>query len=87
MPYGSAVCTKFLEGAEVKTAKIFENGKTQAVQLPDEFRFKGKEVYVRCVSGAVVLLPKAKSWEPLVGSLAKFPPDFMSDREQPGNET
>jgi virulence-associated protein VagC len=31
----------------------------------------------------VVLLPKAKSWDALIESLDKFPPDFMSDREQP----
>jgi virulence-associated protein VagC len=35
------------------------------------------------MGNAVVLLPKTKSWETLIGSLAKFPSDFMSDREQP----
>jgi virulence-associated protein VagC len=35
------------------------------------------------MGNAVVLLPKTKSWDTLIGSLAKFPPDFMSDREQP----
>ena len=30
-----------------------------------------------------MLLPKAKSWETLVESLERFPPDFMSEREQP----
>lgn len=67
----------------MKTAKLFKNGESQAVRLPKEFRFKGTEVYLRRVGTAVVLLPKSKSWEPLVESLAKFPPDFMNDREQP----
>jgi len=31
----------------------------------------------------VVLLPKAKSWDTLIESLAKFPDDFLSEREQP----
>ena len=31
-----------------------------------------------------MLLPKAKSWDALIGSLEKFPPDFMGDREQLG---
>jgi antitoxin VapB len=67
----------------MKTAKLFKNGDSQAVRLPKEFRFKGKEVLLRRMGNAVVLLPKTKSWETLIDSLAKFPPDFMSDREQP----
>jgi len=67
----------------VKTAKLFKNGDSQAVRLPREFRFAGKEVLIKRVGSAVVLLPKAKSWDTLVESLEKFPPDFMSEREQP----
>lgn len=68
----------------MKTAKLFKNGDSQAVRLPKEFRFTGKEVLIKRVGSAVVLLPKARSWDTLVESLAKFPTDFMSDREQPG---
>jgi antitoxin VapB len=67
----------------VKTAKLFKNGDSQAVRLPKEFRFAGAEVLIKRVGSAVVLLPKAKSWDTLVQSLDKFPADFMSDREQP----
>ena len=67
----------------VKTAKLFKNGDSQAVRLPKEFRFAGEEVLIKRVGNAVVLLPKAKSWDTLVQSLDKFPADFMSDREQP----
>ena len=67
----------------MKTAKLFRNGDSQAVRLPKEFRFEGSEVLVRRIGDAVVLLPVAKSWDSLVGSLAKFPADFMADREQP----
>jgi antitoxin VapB len=67
----------------VKTAKLFKNGDSQAVRLPKEFRFSGREVLIKRVGSAVVLLPKAKSWDSLIESLAKFPPDFMTDREQP----
>jgi len=44
----------------------------------------GDEVLIKRVGSAVVLLPKGKSWDTLIESLEKFPPDFMSDREQPG---
>ena len=67
----------------VKTAKLFKNGESQAVRLPKEFRFVGDEVFIQRVGSAVVLLPKAKSWDTLIDSLAKFPDDFMSEREQP----
>jgi antitoxin VapB len=67
----------------VKTAKLFKNGDSQAVRLPKEFRFAGKEVLIKRLGNAIVLLPKAQSWETLVESLDKFPADFMSEREQP----
>ena len=67
----------------MKTAKLFKNGESQAVRLPREFRFNGDEVFIKRIGSAVILLPKAKSWDTLIDSLAKFPDDFMTDREQP----
>jgi len=68
----------------MKTAKLFKNGDSQAVRLPKEFRFAGDEVLIKRVGDAVVLLPKARSWDTLMQSLDKFPADFMNSREQPG---
>ena len=67
----------------MKTAKLFKNGDSQAVRLPKEFRFTGDEVLIKRVGSAIVLLPKARSWDTLIESLDKFPSDFMSEREQP----
>ena len=67
----------------MKSAKLFRNGDSQAVRLPKEFRFTGSEVLIHRVGEAVVLLPKAKSWDSLIGSLSKFSPDFMNERQQP----
>lgn len=67
----------------MRTAKVFRNGRSQAVRLPKEFRFEGDEVYVKRVGNAVVLLPYRDSWEGLFGSLDLFSDDFMEDREQP----
>lgn len=67
----------------MKTAKLFRNGDSQAVRLPKEFRFDGTEVFIKRVGDAVVLLPKARSWDALVASLDKFPADFMERRDQP----
>lgn len=41
-----------------KTAKLFQNGRSQAVRLPKEFRFQGKEVRISRVSGGVLLQPQ-----------------------------
>ncbi len=43
--------------AKTKVAKLFRNGRSQAVRLPKEFRFEGESVRVRKVSGGVLLEP------------------------------
>ena len=68
------------------TARLFRNGRSQAVRLPKKFRFEGDKVYVKRVGNAVVLLPYSGSWEGLFGSLDAFSDDFMEDREQPVRE-
>jgi antitoxin VapB len=45
------------------TAKLFRNGKSQAVRLPKEYRFAGDEVGIARVGEMVVLYPKEKAWE------------------------
>jgi len=60
-------------------AKIFQNGRSQAVRLPKEFRFDGDEVFVHKVGNAVVLLPMRHSWDTLFQSLDQFSDDFMQD--------
>jgi antitoxin VapB len=51
--------TKPPVGNEVKTAKLFMNGRSQAVRLPKEFRFEGTEVAIRRdpTTGQVVIGP------------------------------
>ena len=45
------------------TAKLFRNGRSQAVRLPKEFRFEGGEVSVRREGDAVILEPlKPRAW-------------------------
>ncbi len=64
------------------TAKIFRNGKSQAVRLPKEYRFEGAEVYANKVGDAVILFPKENPWKPFFDSLSRFSEDFMTDRKQ-----
>jgi antitoxin VapB len=67
-----------------QTAKLFRNGRSQAVRLPAEFRFSGSEVYVRRdpATGDVILSRRPESWEDffaLTESL-QIPDDFLSTR-------
>jgi virulence-associated protein VagC len=48
---------------QVSRAKLFQNGRSQAVRLPKAFRFKGDEVTVRREGEAVILEPvKKRDW-------------------------
>lgn len=67
----------------MNTAKLFKNGKSQAVRLPKQFKFKGTEVYIKRIGRNVVLIPKNDPWESLISSLNDFSDDFMVKREQP----
>ncbi len=50
-------------GSKDRRAKLFWNGRSQAVRLPKEFRFPGDEVSIRKEGDAVVLEPvKKREW-------------------------
>lgn len=63
------------------TAKIFQNGRSQAVRLPKEYRFNETEVLTHKVGDVVMLFPKSQedSWNMLLTSLDLFSDDFMAD--------
>ena len=67
----------------MKVARLFANGRSQAVRLPKECRFREKEVYVRKLGRMVILFPKEDPWAVLVQSLEQFSEDFMGERQQP----
>lgn len=67
----------------MKTARLFRNGRSQAVRLPREFAMPGAEVYVRRVGTLVVLVPKDDPWAVLASSLEQLSDDFLADRAQP----
>jgi len=54
---------KVRSSATTARAKLFQNGRSQAVRLPKAFRFKGEEVNVRREGDAVILEPvKKRAW-------------------------
>lgn len=72
--------------AQRSKAKVFYSGRSQAVRIPAEFRFKSDEVYVRRVpqTGDLILSESpVKSWKEIFDALDKagVPDDFLRDRD------
>ncbi len=65
------------------TAKLFANGKSQAVRLPKEFRFEGNEVVIKRLGSAVLLFPARYNAKELKSILDSLDPDFQIARDQP----
>ena len=64
------------------TAKVFENGRSQAIRLPKECRFSSDEVMVNKIGDIVILLPKKSKWDSFMKAIDMFSDDFMeSGRE------
>jgi len=68
-------------------AKLFRDGRSQAVRLPKKYRFEGDEVYIKQSGNTVVLIPKDNPWKDVFESVKMFSDDFMEKREQPPLET
>jgi len=70
----------------MNTAKIFQNGRSQAVRLPKEYQFKGEEVFIQKLGDAVLLIPHEKAWEVFMEGLSGFSEDFMKNGREQGVE-
>ena len=66
------------------TAKLFKNGRSQAVRLPKECQFAGDEVAVNKIGDIVILMPQNNKWSGFLSRLDMVSNDFMEEgREQP----
>lgn len=66
----------------MQTAKVFKNGQSQAIRLPKEFRFKGRQVSIQKVGYAVILTPTLRSWDKLLKSIERFPDEIELYRDE-----
>ncbi len=68
-----------------RTAKLFMNGRSQAVRLPVNYRFDCDEVYIRKDSetGDVIISRKPGSWDDYFKMMEsiEIPEDFMAERD------
>lgn len=63
------------------TAKLFTNGRSQAIRLPKGYRFEDDdEVVIKKVEGIVMLIPKSRLMDVFTQSLDEFPEDFEIER-------
>jgi antitoxin VapB len=65
----------------MEKAKLFMNGKSQAVRLPKKYRFNSDEVIIKECPGGVMLIDPKKSWDLFEKSIRGFSDDFMDERE------
>lgn len=63
------------------TAKIFVNGRSQAVRLPKEYRFDENDVFIKKIDDIVILIPRDKVWKTFRSSLNKFSDDLLIERD------
>ncbi len=63
-----------------KIAKIFMNGRSQAVRLPKEYRFDTDEVYVTKQGNNIIISPKKTTWDEFFSTEPAFDDDFLNNR-------
>ena len=63
------------------TAKVFENGRSQAVRLPKECRFNTDEVAVNRIGDIVLLMPKTNKWSSFMQAIDMFSEDYMEEEQ------
>lgn len=68
-----------------KVAKVFKNGRSQAIRIPKEFRVDSDEVYIKKIGDTLIIEPKkSDKWDSFFEKLKEIDTkDFMKKREQP----
>jgi antitoxin VapB len=69
-------------------AKVFQNGRSQAIRIPKEYRVDTKEVYIEKVGDTLIIKPKKQNkWDRFFDELDKIDSDitkdFLKQRVQP----
>ena len=65
------------------TTRVFQNGNSQALRIPQDLRTDKKEFFIRKIGDTFIAYPTDDPWAPAREVIGTFPEDFMSDREQP----
>jgi antitoxin VapB len=70
----------------MEIAKIFEDGKSQMVELPNKIRFTVDEVVVQQLGEAIILVPKEALWQTFIEGLNGFTDDIFGGGREQGSQ-
>ncbi|MFP4485888.1 MAG: antitoxin [Campylobacterales bacterium] len=65
------------------SAKVFKNGRSQAIRLPKEYRVDSDEVYIEKIGHSLVIVPKEKSKWDIMRNAVEDLDGFELERDQP----
>lgn len=65
------------------TTRVFQNGNSQALRIPQELRTEEKEFYINKIGEIFIAYPADDPWATVRQVIGTFPEDFMEEREQP----
>ena len=65
------------------TTRVFQNGNSQALRIPQELRTDKKEYCINKIGDIYIAYPTDDPWATVRQVLGTFPEDFMSERNQP----
>ena len=63
--------------------KVFRNGNSQAIRIPQELRTTEKEFYITKVGNVFIAFPADDPWMTTRQAIGAFSDDFMEERNQP----
>ena len=65
------------------TTRVFQNGNSQAIRIPQEMRTEHKEYCISKIGDVYIAYPVDDPWAPVRQVIGTFPEDFMTERNQP----
>ncbi len=67
----------------MQTTRVFQNGNSQAIRIPQELRTDEKEYYINKIDGIFIAYPVEDPWAPVRQVVGTFSENFMTERHQP----
>ena len=68
---------------DLSTTRVFQNGNSQAIRIPQEMRTEKKEYCINKIGDIYIAFPSDDPWASVRQVIGTFPEDFMENRDQP----
>ncbi len=65
------------------TTRVFQNGNSQAIRIPQNLRTEKKEFYIKKIGDIFIAYPTDDPWAPARQAIGSFSDDYMDERNQP----